>query len=265
MMPPFPTKWGYAGKATRDALNPDGREMRRHEQRGRDAIGDALIVYFDMTWGGLTDQTAPLAETRATSLDVLQPLQDAITSWLQSVAEAGAEFAKGVVERRFLGVKAHALGHAPMEIDWELANNAAAQWAIEYGRTLTGQLAQTTTARIQREIARFITSGETLEDLIDRVQGGYMYSRSRAEAIAVTETTRAYARGSLESYKAAGAIAGKRWNTAMDEIVCIYCNSVNGQEVALDSQFTSTVMGSIDSPPAHTRCRCWVTPVPVMP
>jgi SPP1 gp7 family putative phage head morphogenesis protein len=203
----------------------------------------------------VTSFTVQQAATFSQSERALRPFRDTITAWLQSVSTAGAEFGQLQVERFVLGVKSSRTEQ--IAIDWTLPNNDAAEWAIEYGRQLTGQLAKTTNERIQREIANFIRNGETIEQLIDRVQGGYLYSRSRAEAIAITETTRAYAEGNKAAWKSAGIINKMEWRTANDELVCPVCSPLNGKIVSIDGEFVE----SIASPPAHTRCRCWLSPV----
>jgi hypothetical protein len=70
----------------------------------------------------------------------------------------------------------------------------------------------------------------------------------------VTEVTRAYAAGELEGVKLAEA-AGYRmeqvWHTNRDELVCAICAPNDGKGRSQGW----TVAG----PPAHPRCRCWLT------
>jgi hypothetical protein len=110
---------------------------------------------------------------------------------------------------------------------WELANNAAAAWAIRYGQALTGLLLQTTTERIQTEIANYISNSETIGQLINRIRYGRIYSEERARMIAVTETTRAFAMGGMEAWRASGVIERKQWNSNRDELVCPVCGPLN--------------------------------------
>jgi SPP1 gp7 family putative phage head morphogenesis protein len=247
-------------KATRkvpdERLNPDGRQLRRFERQGTSTIFQALQDYFEATWGMVSQFNIHQAAANSQSEAVLRPFRDALTAWLQTVSTAGAEFGQGQIERYVLGVKA-LVKQTDIDIDWTLPNNDAAEWAIQYGRELTGQLAKTTNERIQREIANFIRNSETLDQLIERVQGGYLYSYDRAQAIAVTETTRAYAEGNKAAWKAGGIIQKMEWRTANDEIVCPICFPLNGQRTELDGQFP----GGLSSPPGHVRCRCWIVPV----
>lgn len=189
--------------------------------------------------------------TRLYDPKLRQTLRDSIVNWLDKAAEAGVMQAREDVERDVFGVKAiEGIG-----INWEFANDAAAAWAITYGDNLVGEIAKTTTPRIQRLISDWITNGESLQTLIDRVQSGYLYSENRARTIAVTEVTRAFAQGNIEAWKASGVMELKRWNTAVDELVCPICAPLHRTTVPMNG----TWPGGIESPPAHPRCRCWVT------
>lgn len=140
-------------------------------------------------------------------------------------------------------------------INWELANDDAAQWSLEYALNLVRGLTDTTRTRLQREITRFIENGETLTELTRRL--GPLFGETRARLIAETETTRAFAEGNLAAWRQSGVIKRKRWNTANDEIVCPICGPLHNTVVDMDNTFP----GNLDGPPAHPRCRCWVTPV----
>jgi hypothetical protein len=77
--------------------------------------------------------------------------------------------------------------------------------------------------------------------------------------IAVTEVTRSYAEGNQIAWKESGVVEGKEWNTANDEIVarCPICWPLHGVVIPIGEEFD----GGFDGPPAHPRCRCWITPV----
>ena len=83
------------------------------------------------------------------------------------------------------------------------------------------------------------------------------YSEERARQLAVTEVTRAFAEGNMAAWRAAGVIEKRRWNTNNDELVCPVCGPLAGQVRGLDDEFGD----GIPLPPAHPRCRCWITPV----
>jgi len=85
------------------------------------------------------------------------------------------------------------------------------------------------------------------------------FDEKRAERVAITEVTRAYA--------AANKLAGeelakefpdlkviKRWFTNNDGLVCTaICAPLNGKEVDLNAEFAP----GISEPPGHPGCRCW--------
>lgn len=92
---------------------------------------------------------------------------------------------------------------------------------------------------------------QTTEDILS--SGGDPFSDSRAEMIAITETTHAVQAGELAAaaawranYKAKVAY----WVTANDDRVCNICGPLDGQHQ--DVWIAVQPMG----PPAHPRCRC---------
>lgn len=139
--------------------------------------------------------------------------------------------------------------------DWALVNDAVRDWAKRYTFELVGGITNTSRTFLQKAVADWIESGQPLDSLISDVER--MFSRNRAEMIAITEVTRAFAEGNLASWKASGVVNGKRWMTAEDELVCPICAPLANSEAELNGNFE----GNLDSPPAHIRCRCWVQPI----
>lgn len=226
--------------------------MRRYEQDFERGMVKALNQLRLDSARGVTAENVHEIAARLRDARVTRPFQDAIVRQLQAVALAGAEFGREQVERHVFGT-AKALEMSM----WELANNAAAAWAIVHGQTLAGMLLMTTTERIQNEVAEYIRNSETIGQLIQRIRWGNVYSEERARMIAVTEVTRAYAEGNRAAWRASGVIEKRRWNTNNDELVCPVCGPLNGAVAGLDEDFPDDISG----PPAHPRCRCWITPV----
>jgi hypothetical protein len=189
---------------------------------------------------------------RASDANTWQKLRDALAAWMMKSAEFGTDMGRQQIERDVFGVKSaeFTLGM------WDVANEAAIAWALRQATSLSREFQMNTTPRIQRLVADWIANSEPIGNLIDRVMGGYLYSEERARTISVTEITRAFARGNIEAWNASGVVEGKQWQTNRDELVCLICAPLRDKTAPLNGSFDG-----IDSPPAHPRCRCWISPV----
>jgi SPP1 gp7 family putative phage head morphogenesis protein len=79
------------------------------------------------------------------------------------------------------------------------------------------------------------------------------HNMNRASLIVTTETTYAYNRGRLFSYRENGADY-VRYMAIMDARTCQICGSRNGKILSMDD------LGS-NIPPVHGRCRCVLSPI----
>lgn len=140
-------------------------------------------------------------------------------------------------------------------VDWELANTGAAAWARRYGFDLVSQITETTRARLQQEIAAFIENQENMGQLRARLEP--LFGPVRAELIAATEVTRAYAEGNRQAWRESGVINQRQWFTSNDEFVCPICGPMNGLITGLDEPYQHPDGSTLDGPPAHPRCRCF--------
>lgn len=83
----------------------------------------------------------------------------------------------------------------------------------------------------------------------------------RAKAIARTETLDAQTVGLKDTWRKAqdeGLVppnATKVWDSVIDERVSDICLELDGQEVGINEQFQSDIVGPLDRPPAHPNCR----------
>lgn len=82
-------------------------------------------------------------------------------------------------------------------------------------------------------------------------------STSRAKGIAETEVTRAFAHANRAAWLRSPSVENMEWETVRDERVCPICRPLQGKVVDLDGAFGGA---SFSIPPAHSRCRCWITP-----
>lgn len=146
-------------------------------------------------------------------------------------------------------------------VDWALVNQAVVDWARRYSYNLVRQINATTQKYLQTVVPDWINSGAPLDVLAETLAP--MFGVVRAEMIAVTEVTRAYAEGNIETWRESGVVSGKRWMTANDDLVCPICAPLDGMMVGLDENGFTTEAGGLglDAPPAHVRCRCWLQPV----
>lgn len=122
-------------------------------------------------------------------------------------------------------------------VDWRMVNENAERFARYYSYDLVSGINDTTRQGLQQAITRYIQHGGRIRDLADDIRPIFknepatrliesLFHVDRAEMIAVTEVTRAYARGKIEGYLGSG----------------------------LAQQAPEK------SPPAHPRCRCDVRP-----
>lgn len=230
--------------------------MRRFERQGRDRIQEALESLQERLFVGLDTDTAEQALRRLDNRDIVQPFRDTITALIQEWAQAGSDFGREQIEREVFGVK-----QGPT-IDWELANEAAARWAIEHAGQLVAQINGTTRKRIRTELAAFVQNQEELPALIERLAP--TFGRERAELIAVTEVTNAFAAANEIAWRESGVVEEKEWRTNNDEIVaeCPICFPMHKERAPVGQDWEHPTRGAI-SLPGHPRCRCWSVPVPL--
>ncbi len=139
------------------------------------------------------------------------------------------------------------------EIDPAEAESAVLEWA----KPQAEKLAKEITANSRDAIEKAVESGVPLDDVLDRVLGD-----SRAELIAVTETTRSLARGVIVAARQPNGKGQVQWHTAHDELTCLeWCAPLNNEIRNVDESFGENVWGELAyGPPMHPDCRCQLTP-----
>lgn len=131
-----------------------------------------------------------------------------------------------------------------MGTTWDLANEAAAQWASRYTFDLVNGVNANSQAMLQDAVDRYFRDGLTLGDLTDSI--GNIFGAGRAELIAITEITRAVDESdheNVEVLKGMGFVFEEIWETNNDDLVCDICGPLDG-----------TVTD--ERAPAHPGCRC---------
>lgn len=144
-------------------------------------------------------------------------------------------------------------------VDWGLVNEGARSWARLHAADLATGMTRTTRVAVTNAINDWLGTGEPITTLRDDLAP--MFGAVRAEMVAVTEVTRAYAQGNLITWRESGAVEGLGWMTAADDDVDDICLGNEGDgDIPLGDTFSS----GDTAPPAHVRCRCWLRPVLVL-
>ena len=136
------------------------------------------------------------------------------------------------------------------------ARNRAAELLVVTG---SDSLVQSTKDRINVLVSRSIANRESVRTLAQAIRSDHMFTASRAEMIARTETAIALARGTYQAADNQGRDE-KRWVTQGDDAVdrgsgaapCL--NNASQKWIKISEQFIS----GDDMTPAHPRCRCIV-------
>lgn len=142
--------------------------------------------------------------------------------------------------------------------NYRLVNVLAQQWARDYSYELITGINETSMRRVQGLLAQWVAEPTTLGALRDELTP--IFGSVRAQLIATTEVTRAYAEGAIRSYTAAGFAEGRPevpipqhptcrcfysleilpdgtaywiYNTARDDEVCPICRPYHLERVGL--------------------------------
>lgn len=245
-----------SGEITHDALralvlqlDPDDDEAEQKlrmalERRATRDIATAMRELYETLHPGAStfEDEMMQAEWLAANAHADQKTKDAIARMVQEGTDLGVIAADGQLTNIGFGV------------DWTLVNTHAREWAAEYTGQLIAGLDDVTVRGVRQATQRWIGNGEPLSKLIDDL--GIYFDRGRAERIAATEVTRAYAEGNKIAYQESGVVAGWEWRTAADEIRCPTCKGLEGARRFIGQQF----IPGVTQPPAHVNCRCWVVP-----
>lgn len=242
-------------EAARDAVDrQSAAEIEEGLQRQRQRIIDSLMA-------------DPLSHVEVVEID----LQNSVRRAVSRSATLGVD----VAIRQFDNVG--------LSFDWALSHTQARESADEFAGLLVRDINETSRRRVQTAIAEWIDTGNPLSSLVNDIAP--VFGRDRAELIASTEVTRAYARGTEIAYRQSGVVDGLQWFTVNDERTCPICAPLggltfgdDGAEPASSEQqernAVSTGLGqsfvhpggtgdagrfagrTFGLPPAHPRCRC---------
>lgn len=238
-------------------LNPDDNEAeqrvrmalerrsKRDLQRALNDLQDTLYPEGYSEWADATQASVRAHEQFMND----QALRNSVSRMLHDGADLGVSVAVRQMDNIGFG------------FDYTLANVAARDWAARHTDDLLLQLADTTEQGVGQAVARWIESAEPLQALIDTLTP--FFGAARAENIASTEVTRAYAEGNKQAWRESGVVAEVEWRTAQDELVCPICGPLSEKRRRLNNSIDGNEPFDVGvtSPPAHPRCRCWLVPV----
>lgn len=260
--------WWRATKATLQlsADDPEAEQAARMaiERRASREMSRSLEEWLTEALDGLSDAEVQslayrLRNNQATFRDVLQ---------------------RALVQSSDLGVSValEQFDNVGYGFDYTLVNAGARNWARRYTDDLLAQLNTTNDKIVGEAVARWIDNGEPLSALEMDLRP--YFGRQRAQMIASTEVTRAYAEANRIAYEQSGVVETLEWRTANDERVCPICGPLGGiaaENVGTEQpklggggnartsvrnpQFQHPNGMVYGLPPAHPRCRCWIVPV----
>lgn len=142
-------------------------------------------------------------------------------------------------------------------IDWSLVDADVLDYVRTYVDGLIRRLDDTTREAVRKALLKWIEAGQPLADLKEQLNAVF-HNPVRAEIIAQTESTRAYAEGAFNRWERAGVTQAK-WQTVQDSDVCPICRGLHN--VSGDFRTGWIYEGNTYTPPAHSKCRCFARPV----
>lgn len=139
-----------------------------------------------------------------------------------------------------------------LAFDWTLVAEEAALWAEGHEAELITGVEGTTQRIVAKKVAAFVrTPGMTIGDLRSSLLP--WFGQTRAQMIAVTETTAAYAEGQrvlIDRARRVGLKVEPIWRTAEDELVCVLCGPLANKP---QKEWEAASPGT-DWAPRHPRC-----------
>lgn len=140
-------------------------------------------------------------------------------------------------------------------------NRAVTNYVKRDGLKFAKQINETTSEKINRQIASGIEEGEGIEEIRRRINMVFEEaSTSRARMIAQTEVNKSSSFGIEEGFRQSEVVEEKEWFTPLDvdDEVCV---PMDGVKVGLEEKFSLSTGEDVDTPPAHPNCHCTILPV----
>lgn len=223
----------------RDAIR---RMQGQVESVARDVVTDMQSEALDAIGKGRTPNLAPIVEQSAPMF--ADAMKDIVRLGVTNILESG-QFGGSVPDEAF-----------------NIAPERALRFLETYSFELAGELADTTVKMTETAVRNGLEQGLSIADIAAEMEG---FPEYRAEAIARTETNRAYNAGHREGARSVGveeyriltapgvrashrAIAERGW-TPMDEPIVKAGETIEGETFSRD----------LFAPPLSVNCRCSLT------
>lgn len=227
-------------KIIRNILN-DIADRIREAPEERDQVDETRSVKAKVIKGRFSNLMRLVTFTHRGDLEALT---DKNVEVLTNVVGESGQVANGV-----LGVDTPFNTTNPDTLKW--INDNALSSAVLINATLKSNVRQ-----IILEGVRGGFSNDEIAGFINDIERDI--ALTNAKRIARTEIVKAYAQGSIESYRQSGVVIGKEWLTAGDDRVDNDCfsNEADGV-IPLNASFST----GEEAPPEHPNCRCVIRPV----
>jgi phage portal protein BeeE len=176
------------------------RPWSEYETRLTSTVEASLRLQAQRVINEMIDKEANIVRDDPT---IWQSMQDDL---LKVIEPELVQLAKSAVDR----VQASVGSGAGVDINWNLANENAAQWARTNAAEKVRKITDTTKEAIQQEVADWVDASEGMDDLVKRIEGmtdpegNPIFNRVRAERIATTESTDTFAAANDKAWQAAG-------------------------------------------------------------
>ena len=139
--------------------------------------------------------------------------------------------------------------YSDVAISWDLLDPKVVQAAIARGGAMISSNIMTTTKdRIQEKVVQAIQRGDSIGKLKQDIIDAGIFSDSRAEMIARTETAIAAIEGRQQTMIETMPDGMKEWILSPD--ACVECEPFGGVIIPIDEDFEE------GDPPLHPNCRC---------
>ena len=168
------------------------------------------------------------------------------------------------LEASYLDGVAMAARHLPLaEQGWviELVISESGFWVAKDADLAATYFEGTTTSRLKQTLEECIAGEQSRLEAQARIESVFREGRVvRSPRAAGAEAWRAEQAAQVACYEESEEFDLIRWNTNLSDTTCDRCRGLNGVTYIAGSAIEQDeYMGSIQAPPLHPACRCWIS------